>query len=148
MLLLERMRIVSTMTSKKTKTKIWEKNIGLICKDEINFSCDQCAKRFEIKSRLKGHKFCCKVSPKVDSYSQNLLNYHLQIELIWDYKNLNLLHIFIYQEPVIPILDQLSYVCLFVKNVINVSEILMILEYIKNQSINTYVINAISKGHK
>ena len=31
---------------KKTKTKIREKNIGLICKDEINFSCDQCAKRF------------------------------------------------------------------------------------------------------
>ena len=31
---------------KKTKSNIWEKNIGLICKDEIDFSCDQCAKRF------------------------------------------------------------------------------------------------------
>ena len=28
------------------KTKFWEKNIRLICKVEIDFSCDQCAKRF------------------------------------------------------------------------------------------------------
>ena len=40
---------------KKTENKIQVKNIALICKDEIDFSCDQCAKRFEIKSRLKGY---------------------------------------------------------------------------------------------